>query len=65
MPWSDWQFWVVTLLGAGGLYLVIRPFLPRKQEEGACPHCASGQAAKKKSRPRRVSLTIDRKHMSK
>ena len=64
MPLGDWQFWVVTLLGLGGLYLVIRPFLPRKKKGDGCPTCASGSAAMKKKRPRRVSLTVENKHVS-
>ena len=62
MPVSDWQFWVVSLLGLVGLYFLVRPFLPGKTKGGSCPNCASGTAAQKKSR--RVALTVDRKHVS-
>ena len=63
MPFGDWQFWIVTLLGVGGAYLVIRPFLPQRNRSDGCTHCASGAAAKKKPK-RRVALTVDRKHVS-
>lgn len=63
MPVGDWQFWVVTFLGLGGLYFLIRPFLPGNKNSGSCPNCASGTAAQKKSH--RVSLTVERKHVSK
>lgn len=62
MPLGDWQFWVVTLLGLGSLYLVIKPFLPGKSKSGSCPHCSSGAASRKK-RGHRVAITVDRKHL--
>ncbi len=64
MPLGDWQFWVVSIIGLVGLWLVIKPFLPSKKKGGACPHCASGSAAMKKKKPRRVSITIEKKHVS-
>ncbi len=63
MPFGDWQFWIVTLLGLWGLYLVVKPFLPKKNKSQGCTHCASGAAAQKKP-TRRVSITVERKHMS-
>ncbi len=30
MPWSDWQFWVVTVIAMGAGVLVIRPMLPKR-----------------------------------
>lgn len=63
MPLGDWQFWVVTIIGLVGLWLVIKPLLPsRNKADDGCTHCASGSAAKKKSR--RVALTVERKHLS-
>lgn len=35
MPWSDWQFWVVTLAAAGGLVLLARAVVPRKKKRSA------------------------------
>lgn len=66
MPFGDWQFWLVTLLALWGLWVMARPFLPRRKvspdEQAACPNCASGSAAsKKKKTPRRVPLTIERR----
>lgn len=47
MPAGDWQFWVVTALAVGAVYLLVRPFLPRRGSES-------------RSR-RKVKLTIDGK----
>jgi hypothetical protein len=63
MPWNDWQFWLVSLLAVWGLWVLARPFLPRKRAASAstsCPNCASGSAAAK---PRRVALTIEKKRV--
>jgi hypothetical protein len=65
MPWTDWEFWLVTVLALGGLWLLARPFLPSrksKAEDASCPNCASSASAGK-SRRRRVILTIERKKM--
>lgn len=40
LPWTDWQFWVVTGIAAGGLFLLLRPVLARRPPESACGHCA-------------------------
>jgi hypothetical protein len=55
MPWGDWQFWVVTMFAGWGLWIVVRPFLPKRSRDG-CPNCASGAAAQ---RPKRVRLRIE------
>lgn len=34
MPWSDWQFWVVTALATLGLWVLIRMFIPKKKPRG-------------------------------
>lgn len=34
MPWSDWQFWIVTILALGALWILIRMFLPKKKPKG-------------------------------
>jgi hypothetical protein len=63
MPWRDWEFWIVTLLACWGLWILARPFVPRKKSEGespACPNCASGAA---RATPRRVALTIEKKRI--
>lgn len=31
MPWGDWQFWVVTLIAALGLYALVRVVLPKRK----------------------------------
>lgn len=57
MPAYDWQFVVVTLIAAGGLWTLVRRFVPARQSRGAhgapplpqkptaCAHCASNPAA--------------------
>jgi hypothetical protein len=54
MPWRDWQFWVVSVFAGWGLWIIVRPFLP-KRSKGACSGCASGAAAQ---RPKRVNLRV-------
>jgi len=48
MPWTDWQFYVVTLASLGGLWLLARPFLRLRARENVpaapcpgCDHCPS------------------------
>ena len=51
----DWQFLVVTAAALWGLWILLRPFLPRRRKEqeeaagdAACPRCsASGSCASK------------------
>lgn len=61
MPVFDWQFVVVTLIAAGGLWTLVRRFVPARQSRGArdaqgaslslpqkptaCAHCASNPMA--------------------
>jgi hypothetical protein len=60
MPVADWQFVVVTLIAAGGLWTLLRRFVPTRQSRGAhdahggsalphkptaCAHCASNPAS--------------------
>lgn len=59
MPVSDWQFWIVTLAAVYGLWRVIKIFLPRKDKQAGCTHCASGAAASRKKRGAKVSLTVN------
>jgi hypothetical protein len=66
MPFRDPQFWIVTILALAGLWILLRPFIPRSRRtagssaSASCPNCASGSAAAK---PRRVALTIDKKRI--
>jgi len=63
MPWTNWEFWIVTILAAAGVWLLARPFLPSRKssaEDAGCPNCASGAAAGKSKR-RRVALTVERR----
>lgn len=34
LPLSDWQFWLVTALAAGALWILIRMFIPKKKPKG-------------------------------
>lgn len=38
LPWTDWQFYVVTASMLGGLWLLVRPFVSRSKRQG-CPGC--------------------------
>ncbi len=60
LPLHDWQFWVASALAAGGLAIVLWPFLPRRGATKACPGCPSGAAA---HRPKRTALTIEGKRV--
>lgn len=47
-PFDDWQFWTVTLVAAGSLWALVKPFLPGDKSEsagGACPRCGVGAGA--------------------
>lgn len=46
-PWTDWQFYCVTLAAAWGFWTVLRQLIPSKDDK-ACPGCASGAAARAK-----------------
>ena len=34
MPWSDWQFWVVTVLMLIAVWLVFRSVVPKRRSRG-------------------------------
>jgi len=44
MPVYDWQFVVVTLIAAGGLWTLVRRFVPARQSRGARDAHGSGAA---------------------
>ena len=58
MPYSDWQFWVVTALFLGGLWMIARLFMPPRKNGARCPTCSPGA---ERTRKRRVSLTIEQR----
>ncbi len=31
MPWDDWQFWVVTLMGLVGLLVIVKQLVPGRK----------------------------------
>jgi len=46
LPWTDWQFYVVTAAAVWGAVTLGRQVLPRKDAAGpACGGCAAGAAA--------------------
>lgn len=46
-----WQHLVVSAVALWGLWIIVRPFLPGRREEGAaCENCASGAAAQARRR---------------
>lgn len=53
LPLDDWQFYVVTLLALGAVFLIARPFFPSKNKP-ACGGCATGTEPKKP----KVKLTV-------
>lgn len=61
MPWSDPQFWIVTAVAAVGVWLVIRPLLPKRSGSHPCGGCASGAAAQ---RAKKTALTVEGKRVS-
>ena len=65
VPLDDWQFWVVTALAAGAIWLVVAPLLPKKRKSkgAACPGCPSGAATSAKPRAKHVDLTIGGKRV--
>jgi hypothetical protein len=49
----DWQFLVVTAAALWGVWILLRPFLPRRGKEavGGCPNCAAaGQCQSQSAR---------------
>ncbi|MFG0291821.1 MAG: hypothetical protein ACF8MJ_01560 [Phycisphaerales bacterium JB050] len=34
IPWTDWQFWLVTTAALAGLWTLVRMFLPKKKPKG-------------------------------
>ncbi|MFM1830077.1 MAG: hypothetical protein RLZZ558_417 [Planctomycetota bacterium] len=54
MPWSDWEFWLVTSLAVAAAVVVLRPLLPTRREAPRCPGCPSETQA-----PRSATLTIE------
>lgn len=59
MPWTDWQFWVVTILALGGLALVLRPLLPSRSSSGRCGTCPSGTKSGDPKVGKRTTLTVE------
>jgi hypothetical protein len=62
MPVGDWQFWAASVIALVGLWLVLRPLLPRRgaKKGAACPGCPSGAAgALQAARPKAAALTIE------
>lgn len=44
-PWTDWQFWMVTVIASWGGWTVLRQLLPRQKSSTVCGGCAAGTAA--------------------
>lgn len=65
LPLDDWQFWVVSALALGAVWLVVAPILPKrgKSKGAACPGCPSGESASAKPREKHVDLTIGGKRV--
>lgn len=48
MPWTDWQFWIVTIIAIAALAMIGRTFYRKR---------------KKRSGKRRAQLTIEGKNL--
>ena len=59
MPWTDWQFWVVSIFALGGLVFIVRPLFPSRKGSAACGGCPTGGDAKNAGRGKRTSLTVE------
>lgn len=59
-PLDDWQFWIVTIVGLGAAWLVVKPFIPRRRKSGGggggCTSCSAGMGSSAK--PKKTKLTI-------
>ena len=56
-PLTDWQFYVVTAIFGLGLWMLIRPLVPSKnQSDSGCGNCAAGSAAQA---TKQASLTVE------
>jgi hypothetical protein len=54
LPFDDWQFYVVSGVALLGLWLLVRPFLPRRRFTSLT---IGGQGATRKRRGRRGART--------
>ena len=64
MPWTDWQFWFVSALAIGGLWVLVRALAPNRGsrgEDAGCPNCPSGSS--KPRATKRVALTVERRRV--
>lgn len=59
MPFDDWQFWVVTLVALGGLVLVIRPLLPKKNAAPGCGTCPTAGKSGDPTVGKKTTLTVE------
>lgn len=59
MPLHDWQFWVVTIAAAIGLWFAFRPLFPRRR--GMRRH--NGGTANGKGASTRATLTLEGKRV--
>ncbi len=60
MPWSDWQFWVVTLAATWAGYVILRQIFPARGKDDAvvCGTCAAGAAACAKPEEEEVDAPV-------
>ncbi len=60
MPWTDWQFWIVSIFALGGLVFLLRPLFSGRKGSTACGGCPTSSDAKKNAgRGKRASLTVE------
>ncbi len=56
-PLTDWQFWIASLIAAVAVYCVVRPLIPRRSSNRACPKCPEG--TKPAATSRKAKLTVE------
>ncbi|MEM9555133.1 MAG: hypothetical protein AAGC60_12835 [Acidobacteriota bacterium] len=58
MPWTDWQFLIVTGAALWAAWVLVRQMVPRRDAGASpCSDCASGSAACSRPRPADDSAT--------
>ncbi len=57
LPWTDWQFWVVSVVALWGVVAIVRAVVPRRAEStAACEKCESGGGVGMEAGPKLVDL---------
>ncbi len=49
MPFTSWQFWIVTIVGLFAFWILARPFFPRWKKSSCCSNAV---------KPKKTKLTV-------